>query len=53
MESNMSRMSDMALEIQERLDSGQTVDEITEALQVPFEWVECVAEWSTAGQGSA
>jgi hypothetical protein len=49
----MSRMSDMALEIQERLERGQTVDEITEALEVPFEWVECVAEWSTAGQGSA
>jgi len=53
MESNVSRMSDLVLEIQERLDSGQTVDEITEALEIPFEWVECVSEWSTAGQGTA
>ena len=39
----MSRMSDMALEIEERLASGATHNEIAEALQVPLEWVEGVA----------
>ena len=39
----MSRMSDLALEIEERLATGATQDDIAEALQVPVEWVECVA----------
>ena len=39
----MSRMSDMALEIEERLATGATHNEIAEALQVPVEWVEAVA----------
>lgn len=39
----MSRMSDLALEIEERLSTGATPDEIAEALEVPVEWVECVA----------
>jgi DNA-directed RNA polymerase specialized sigma subunit len=46
MESNVSYMKTLVEDIQERLDSGQTVDEIAEALEVPCEWVECVAEWS-------
>ena len=43
MESNVSRMSDLALEIEERLATGATPDAIAEALEVPVEWVECVA----------
>ena len=39
----MSRMSDLALEIEDRLAAGATQDEIAEALVVPVEWVECVA----------
>ena len=39
----MSRMSDMALEIEERLATGATHNEIAEALKVPLEWVEAVA----------
>ena len=39
----MSRMSNMALEIEERLATGATHNEISEALQVPVEWVEGVA----------
>ena len=39
----MSRMSDLALEIEERLAAGATQDEIAEALEVSVEWVECVA----------
>ena len=39
----MSKMSNMALEIEERLASGATHNEIAEALQVPVEWVEAVA----------
>ena len=40
-------MSDLALEIEERLSTGATPDEIAEALEVPVEWVECVASWVT------
>jgi DNA-binding CsgD family transcriptional regulator len=47
MESNVSRMSDLALEIEERLAAGATQDEIAEALEVPVEWVECVAAMVT------
>ena len=43
----MSRMSDLALEIEERLATGATPDDIAEALQVPVEWVECVAAMVT------
>jgi len=39
----MGRMSDLALEIEERLTTGATPNEIAEALEVPVEWVECVA----------
>ena len=39
----MGRMSDLALEIEERLSTGATPNEIAEALEVPVEWVECVA----------
>ena len=38
----MSRMSEMALEIEERLATGATHNEIAEALKVPLEWVEAV-----------
>jgi len=40
-------MSDLALEIEERLATGATQDEIAEALKVPVEWVECVAAMVT------
>ena len=39
----MSKMSDLALDIEERLATGATHAEIAEALQVPLEWVEGVA----------
>ena len=39
----MSRMSDLALEVEERLAAGATHDDIAEALEVPVEWVEAVA----------
>jgi hypothetical protein len=39
----MGKMSDLALEIEERLATGATHNEIAEALEVPVEWVECVA----------
>ena len=39
----MAKMSAMALEIEERLATGATHNEIAEALEVPVEWVECVA----------
>jgi len=39
----MSRMSDLALEVEERLATGATHDDIAEALEVPVEWVEAVA----------
>ena len=39
----MGRMSAMALEIEERLATGATHNEIAEALEVPVEWVEAVA----------
>ena len=35
-------MSDLLLEIQEMLEDGFEVDEITHILQVPIEWVEAV-----------
>jgi hypothetical protein len=35
-------MSEMALEIEERLATGATHNEIAEALKVPLEWVEAV-----------
>ena len=38
----MSRMSDLQLEVVECLENGQTVNEITEALEIPYEWVEAV-----------
>ena len=43
----MSRMSDLALEVEERLATGATHDDIAEALEVPVEWVECVAAMVT------
>ena len=42
----MSRMSDLQIEIAERLENGQTVEFIADALEIPFEWIECVAEWA-------
>jgi hypothetical protein len=38
----MAKMSAMALEIEERLVTGATHNEIAEALEVPVEWVEAV-----------
>ena len=35
----MSRMSELAIEIEERLASGATPEAIAEALQVPLDWV--------------
>jgi DNA-binding CsgD family transcriptional regulator len=39
----MAKMSAMALEIEERLATGATHNEIAEALEVSVEWVEAVA----------
>ena len=39
----MSKMSEIALEIEERLATGATHNEIAEALEVPVEWVEALA----------
>lgn len=46
----MSRMSDLQIEIVERLDNGQTVEFIANELEIPFEWIECVAEWASGDQ---
>ena len=35
----MSRMSELQLEITERLSDGATPEAIAEALQVPLDWV--------------
>ena len=40
----MSRMADMALEIEERLIAGDSMDVIVASLKVPEEWVQSVAE---------
>ncbi len=41
----MARMSDLALDVEEMLRAGNTVDDIVDALGVPFEWVLEVREW--------
>jgi len=41
----MGRMSDLALEVEEMIRAGNTVDDIVDALGVPFEWVLEVGEW--------
>jgi hypothetical protein len=41
----MARMSDLAIEVEEMLRAGNTVDDVVDALGVPFEWVLEVREW--------
>jgi len=41
----MARMSDLALDVEEMIRAGNTVDDIVDALGVPFEWVLEVGEW--------
>jgi len=41
----MARMSDLALDVEEMLRAGNTVDDIVDALGVPFAWVLEVREW--------
>jgi hypothetical protein len=41
----MGRMSDLALQVEEMLREGNTVDDIVDALGVPFQWVLEVREW--------
>ena len=41
----MARMSDLALEVEEMLRAGNTVDDIVDALGVPFAWVLEVRQW--------
>ena len=41
----MARMSDLAIEVEEMLRAGNTVDDIVDALGVPFAWVLEVREW--------
>jgi hypothetical protein len=41
----MAKMSDLALEVEEMLRDGNTVDDIVDALGVPFQWVLEVREW--------
>ncbi len=35
----MGRMSDLALDVEEMLRAGNTVDEVVDALGIPEEWV--------------
>lgn len=41
----MAKMSDLAIEVEEMLRAGNTVDDIVDALGVPFAWVLEVREW--------
>lgn len=41
----MARMSDLALEVEEMLRAGNTVDDIVDSLGVPFAWVLEVRQW--------
>jgi hypothetical protein len=41
----MARMSDLAIEVEEMLRAGNTVDDVVDALGVPFAWVLEVGEW--------
>lgn len=41
----MAKMSDLAIEVEEMIRAGNTVDDIVDALGVPFEWVLEVGEW--------
>lgn len=41
----MARMSDLAIEVEEMLRAGNTVDDVVDALGVPFAWVLEVREW--------
>jgi len=40
----MSRMSELMIEIEERLIAGQSMDAIAEELKVPLDWIEGVTE---------
>lgn len=40
----MSRMSELALDIEERLIAGEKPEDIAEVLKVPLDWIEVVAE---------
>lgn len=42
----MSRMSDLALDIEERLIAGEKPEDIAEALKVPLDWIEAVLEYA-------
>jgi len=41
----MARMSDLALDVEEMIRAGYTVDDIVDSLGVPFEWVLEVGKW--------
>jgi len=41
----MAKMSDLAIEVEEMIRAGNTVDDIVDALGVPFEWVLEVGGW--------
>ena len=40
----MSKMSELALDIEERLIAGEKPEDIAVALEVPLDWIEVVAE---------
>ena len=40
----MSKMSDLAIDIQDRLDNGDKLEDIAKELDIPLEWVTTVAK---------
>ena len=47
----MSRMSELMIEIEERLIAGQSMDAIAEELKVPLDWIEGVTEMVSESDG--
>ena len=47
----MSRMSELMIEIEERLIAGQSMDAIAEELKVPLDWIEGVTELVSESDG--
>ena len=45
----MSKMSDLHVEIQDRLAAGQSPDYISKWLEIPFEWVLSVEQEAIDG----
>ena len=41
----MARMSELMIDAEEMLRDGSTVDDVVDALGVPFEWVLGVRKW--------